>query len=120
MKIAGIIAEYNPFHHGHAYHILRTKELSNADYIIAIISGNFVQRGLPALLDKYLRCEMALSQGADLVLELPVAYATASAETFAMGAVSLLDKLGVVDILCFGSECGELEKLSYIYGPQKK
>ena len=120
MKIAGIVAEYNPFHHGHAYHILRTKELSNADYIITIISGNFVQRGLPALLDKYLRCEMALSQGADLVLELPVAYATASAETFAMGAVSLLDKLGAVDILCFGSECGELEKLSYLAGHLKE
>lgn len=114
MKVTGIIAEYNPFHKGHAYHIRRTRELTGADYIITVISGDYVQRGMPALMDKYLRCEMALSQGADLVLELPVAYATASAESFAMGAVSLLDKLGVTDFLCFGSECGDLEKLSYL------
>lgn len=112
MKVAGIIAEYNPFHKGHAYHIECTRKLTGADYIIIVMSGDFVQRGTPALLDKYLRCEMALSQGADLVLELPVAYATASAEFFAMGAVSLLDKLGVTDTLCFGSECGDLESLS--------
>lgn len=120
MKVAGIIAEYNPFHKGHAYHIERTRELTGADYIIAVISGDYVQRGTPALLDKYLRCEMALSQGADLVLELPVAYATASAESFAMGAVSLLDKLGVTDAVCFGSECGDLGKLSYLAGHLKE
>lgn len=116
MKVAGIIAEYNPFHKGHAYHIERTRELTGADYIITVMSGDYVQRGAPALLDKYLRCEMALTQGADLVLELPVAYATASAESFAMGAISLLDKLGVTDFVCFGSECGDLEKLSYLAG----
>lgn len=114
MKVTGIIAEYNPFHKGHAYHIKRTRELTGADYILAVISGDFVQRGAPALLDKYLRCEMALSQGVDLVLELPLAYAIGSAEFFAMGAVSLLDKLGIVDYLCFGSECGDIEKLSYL------
>ena len=120
MKVTGIIAEYNPFHKGHAYHIKRTRELTGADYIIAVISGDFVQRGTPALLDKYLRCEMALSQGADLVLELPLAYAAGSAEFFAMGAVSLLDKLGIVDYLCFGSECGDIEKLSYLAGNLKE
>lgn len=114
MKVAGIIAEYNPFHKGHAYHIKRTRELTGADYIITVISGDYVQRGAPALLDKYLRCEMALSQGADLVLELPLAYATGSAEYFATGAVSLLDKLGVVDFLCFGSECGDISRLSHL------
>lgn len=114
MKVAGIIAEYNPFHKGHAYHIDRTRELTGADYVIAVISGDYVQRGTPALLDKYLRTEMALTQGIDLVLELPLPYATGSAEFFAMGAVSLLDKLGVVDRLCFGSECGDIEKLSYL------
>lgn len=120
MKVAGIIAEYNPFHHGHAYHLQKTRELTGADYIIAVMSGDYVQRGMPALLDKYLRCEMALSQGVDLVLELPTAYATASAEFFAMGAVSLLDKLGVVDSICFGSECGDLQKLSYLAGRLKE
>lgn len=120
MKVAGIIAEYNPFHHGHAYHLQKTRELTGADYIIAVMSGDYVQRGMPALLDKHLRCEMALSQGADLVLELPTVYATASAEFFAMGAVSLLDKLGVVDSICFGSECGDLQKLSYLAGHLKE
>lgn len=112
MKVAGIIAEYNPFHKGHAHHILRTRELTGADYVVAVISGDYVQRGTPALLDKYLRCEMALSQGIDLVLELPLAYAAGSAEYFSMGAVSLLDSLGVVDFLSFGSECGDIGRLS--------
>lgn len=120
MKVVGIIAEYNPFHNGHAYHIKRTRELTGADYIIAVMSGDYVQRGMPALLDKYLRCNMALLEGADLILELPVAYATASAESFAMGAVSLLDKLGIVEFLCFGSECGDLNKLTYLSGHLKE
>lgn len=116
MKAVGIIAEYNPFHNGHSYHMEKAKELTGADYIIAVISGDFVQRGMPALLDKYLRCEMALRSGADLVLELPAAYATASAESFAMGAVSLIDKLGVADFLYFGSECGDIGMLSALAG----
>lgn len=114
MKVTGIIAEYNPFHNGHSYHLERARELSGADYIIAVMSGNYVQRGAPALLDKYLRCEMALSQGADLVLELPTLYATASAEAFAAGAVALLDLLGVADTLCFGSESGDIRKLEQL------
>lgn len=114
MKIAGVIAEYNPFHNGHQYHLEQTRALSGADYIIAVISGDFMQRGAPALIDKYARAEMALQNGADLVLELPVIYASGSAEFFAMGAVSLLDKLGCVDSLCFGSECGSLKSLSRI------
>lgn len=111
MKIAGIIAEYNPFHNGHAYHIQQTRELTGADYVVVVQSGNFVQRGAPAIVDKYCRTRMALLNGADLVLELPTAYACASAEGFASGAVSLLQGLGCVDILSFGSEQGNLALL---------
>lgn len=111
MKTVGIIAEYNPFHKGHAYQLSRAKACTGADYAVAVISGPFVQRGFPALADKYARAEMALRGGADLVLELPVFYAAGSAETFARGAVSLLESLGCVDFLCFGSECGDLKPL---------
>lgn len=114
MKITGIIAEYNPFHNGHRYHIEETRRITEADYIIAVISGDFVQRGAPAVTDKYLRTEAALRNGVDLVLELPLFYATGSAEYFAMGAVTLFDKLGSVDALCFGSECGSIGELSAI------
>lgn len=112
MKVLGLITEYNPFHNGHSYHIKKSKEITGADYVIIIMSGNFVQRGTPALCDKYLRTKMALLNGADLVIELPVSYATASAEYFSMGAVSILDKLGVVDFICFGSEDGNITHLS--------
>lgn len=112
MKTVGIIAEYNPFHNGHAYQIAKAKELTGADYAIIVMSGNFVQRGQPAIMEKSLRAEAALLCGADVVLELPVHYAAASAEYFASGAASLLDGLGVVDFLCFGSECGDIEPLS--------
>lgn len=111
MKITGLITEYNPFHNGHQYHIKTAKELTGADKIIVVMSGNFVQRGTPALLPKHLRAEMALRAGADLVVELPVFYACASAEFFAYGAVSLLHALHCVDVLCFGSECGNLSLL---------
>ncbi len=111
MKVTGIIAEYNPFHNGHKYHIETARSITGADYIVVVISGNYVQRGEPAIMDKYLRTKMALECGADLVLELPLPYATGSAEYFAAGAVSLLNKLGVVDYLCFGSECGDASKL---------
>ena len=111
MKVNGIIAEYNPFHNGHKYHLEEAKKNTDADYTIIIMSGNFTQRGAPALIDKYTRAEMALQNGADLVIELPMYYASSSAEYFATGAVSLLDKLGVVTNLCFGSECGNLEIL---------
>ena len=112
MKTVGIIAEYNPFHNGHAYQISMAKKMTGADYCIVIMSGSFVQRGTPAIMDKYTRAQSALENGADLVLELPVYYATSSAEYFASGAVALLDKLGVTDTLCFGSECGDIEVLS--------
>ena len=109
MKIAGIIAEYNPFHTGHAYHIQKTRELTGADYIIVVLSGDFVQRGAPALYSKHLRTRMALLGGADLVFELPSTHACESAEFFAQNAVGLLDGLGCVDVLSFGSESGTIE-----------
>ena len=111
MKTVGIIAEYNPFHRGHAYHLQKAKELADADYAVVVLSGDFVQRGGPAIVDKYLRAEMALRSGADLVLELPISYATGSAEAFAQGAVSVLEAVGCVDALCFGSEAGGLSAL---------
>lgn len=114
MKVNGIIAEYNPFHNGHSCHLNTAKESTGADYTIIAMSGNFMQRGAPALLDKYKRAEMALRSGADLVLEIPTYYAASSAEYFAMGAVTLLDKLGVVTHLCFGSECGNTAILGRI------
>lgn len=111
MKVTGIIAEYNPFHQGHAYHLARARELTGADRLLVVMGGNFMQRGEPAIVDKYARAEMALKNGADLVLELPAAAATGSAEYFAEGAVELLDASGVVDALCFGSELGKLAPL---------
>lgn len=111
MKIAGITAEYNPFHKGHAYQIAETRARTGVQYVIAVMSGDFVQRGAPAVFDKYLRAEAALAGGADLVLELPAVYACASAEFFAAGAVSLLDALGCVDVLSFGSELGDRKLL---------
>lgn len=113
MKTVGIIAEYNPFHNGHAYQLAKAKEITGADYCIVVMSGNFVQRGIPAMMDKSLRTKAALQSGADLVIELPVYYATSSAEYFASGAVALLDKLGVTDSICFGSECGNIQVLSH-------
>lgn len=114
MPVNGIIAEYNPFHNGHKYQLEESRRLTGADYTIVVMSGDFVQRGAPALVNKRLRAEMALRCGADLVLELPVLYATASSEYFAAGATALLDKLGVVTHLCFGSECGEIQGLKRI------
>ncbi len=111
MKTVGIIAEYNPFHNGHFFHLAKAKEITDADYCIVIMSGNYVQRGIPAVMDKVLRTRAALMCGADLVIELPVHYSSASAEYFAGGAVSLLDRLDVTDCLCFGSECGQIESL---------
>ena len=111
MNVTGIIAEYNPFHRGHKYQINYCKKELQADYVIVVMSGDYVQRGTPALLPKHLRAEMALRCGADLVLEMPVSVSTASAETFAMAGVSILDNLHVVDQLCFGSEYGEVSAL---------
>lgn len=111
MKIAAIIAEYNPFHNGHFYQLKETRRTLDADYVVILLSGDFVQRGAPALCNKYLRTKMALSCGADAVFELPVRYALSSADGFAGGAVRLLDQLGAVDFLSFGSECGEVRPL---------
>lgn len=114
MKIVGLIAEYNPFHNGHKYHIQKAKEITGADAAIVIMSGDYVQRGAPAIMPKRLRAEMALKCGAAAVFELPVCYATGSAELFAEGAVSFLESLGAVDFLCFGSECNDLDGLQQI------
>ena len=99
MKTAAIICEYNPFHNGHEYHIMQTRNITGADYVIAIMSGNYVQRGTPAVMDKKIRTKSALLGGADLVIELPLFAACSSAPDFAIGAVSLLHKLGVIDYL---------------------
>lgn len=107
MQVTGIIADYNPFHNGHAYQLAQARAQTGADYIIVVMSGNYVQRGAPAILEKHLRARMALEGGADLVVELPVCRSTASARDFASGAVGLLDALGVVTHLCFGSESGD-------------
>ena len=107
MKTAGVIAEYNPFHNGHKYQLDKIRQETGANYIIAAMSGDFLQRGVPAMTDKYRRTRMALSGGADLVLELPSMYATASAELFARGGVNLLASTGVVDVLCYGCEINQ-------------
>lgn len=114
MKVTGVIAEYNPFHNGHKLHLKKARQETGADYIIVVMSGPFTQRGEPALGDKYLRAQMALKNGADLVLELPCFFACASAPYFARGAVTLLDRLGIVDTISFGSECGDTAPLMEI------
>lgn len=112
MKTVGLITEYNPFHNGHLFHIERAKEVTGADTVIVVMSGDYVQRGTPSMMPKALRAEMALQCGASAVFELPVCYATGSAELFAMGAVSLLDSLNVVDAICFGSESNDIKGLT--------
>lgn len=114
MKVVGIIAEYNPFHNGHAYQIEKARELSGADYVVAAMSGNYVQRGFPAITDKFSRASMALSHGADLVFELPVLWATASAESFAAAGVALFDRLGFVDGISFGCETENFSLLTSV------
>lgn len=114
MKTIGIIAEYNPFHNGHAYQIAEIKKRTGAEFVVAAMSGNFVQRGAPAIVDKYTRTQMALSCGADLVIELPVLWATASAESFAMAGITLFEKTGCIDAICFGAETDHLPLLTGI------
>jgi len=114
MKVLGIVAEYNPFHNGHLYHLQESKKLINADCSVCVMSGNFTQRGDVALIDKWSRAEMALRNGVDLVIELPVVYSISSAENFAYGSMNILDKLGIVDCVSFGSETGELRILDSI------
>ncbi|HDK26896.1 MAG TPA: nucleotidyltransferase [Candidatus Atribacteria bacterium] len=111
MKILGIIAEYNPFHNGHLYHLSEAKKVTQADYTVAVMSGNFLQRGEPAIINKWIRAEMALNSGIDLVIELPFAFSTQDANGFAFGAVKLLDSLQIIDYLCFGCETADLDVL---------
>ena len=114
MRIVAIISEYNPFHKGHKYHLEMAKEISSSNYAIAIMSGSFLQRGEPALFDKWSRAKMAVLNGVDLVIELPVIYSCQPAENFAYGAMKILDSLNIVDCLCFGSETGDIDKLKNI------
>ena len=114
MNVSAIISEYNPLHNGHLYHISKTKEITSADAVICVMSGNFVQRGLPAIIDKWSRTKMALLNGIDLVVELPVIYSLSSAEFFSYGAVSLLNNIGVVNNICFGSEIGSIQVLMHV------
>ncbi|WP_342430494.1 nucleotidyltransferase [Neobacillus sp. FSL H8-0543] len=107
MKAVGIIVEYNPFHNGHSYHLQAAKEVAQADIVIAVMSGNFLQRGEPALVSKWYRTKMALLGGVDIVIELPYQFASQKAETFANGAISILDAIGC-QALCFGSESGNI------------
>ena len=111
MKTLGIVTEYNPFHKGHAYMIEEAKKKAGADRVVVVMSGSFVQRGEPAIFDKWTRTEAALMNGVDMVLELPVLFAAANAETFARAAVRILEETGIVDVLCFGSESGDLHSM---------
>lgn len=113
-KVLGIIAEYNPFHNGHLYHLEASKKLTDADYTVAIISGNFTQRGSTSIVDKWSKTKMALENGIDLVIELPVLYSISSAENFADGAIKILNSLGIVNYLSFGSETSDISVLSNI------
>ena len=114
MKTVAIIAEYNPFHKGHIYHLNKALEITDADCSVAIIGGNFLQRGQAAMWDKYTRAAMCLSSGIDLALELPFPYATGSAMDFSMGAIGILENLGSIDYLCFGAENADINVLSEI------
>lgn len=114
MKSVGVIVEYNPFHNGHYYHIQETKKVTGANLVIAVMSGNFLQRGEPALVSKWNRTKMALEGGVDVVIELPYVFATQKADIFAYGAVSLLEALDV-DSLCFGSEDGNTRSFELTY-----
>lgn len=111
MNITGIVAEYNPLHKGHEYHIKCSKDITESDGIVGIMSGNFVQRGMPAIIDKWNRTKAALLSGVDLVVELPTLYAISSAEFFAFGSISLLNNLGGINNVCFGSELGDINAL---------
>ena len=109
--ILGIVSEYNPFHNGHLMHLQKSKELTHTDFTIAVMSGNFVQRGDTSIVDKWTKAEMALKSGVDLVIELPTLYAISSAENFADGAIKILNSLGIVDYVSFGSDIGEITPL---------
>lgn len=111
MRTVGLITEYNPFHNGHLHHLQESLNAAEADVSVAVMSGHFLQRGEPALVDKWVRTEMALAAGVDVVVELPLPWAGSSAPDFARGGVQALNALGGINALCFGSEMGELEPL---------
>ena len=113
-KVLGIVAEYNPFHNGHLYHLQKSKELTGCDYSVAVISGNFTQRGSTSIIDKWSKTEMAILNGIDLVIELPTLYAISSAENFADGAIKILNSLGIIDYISFGAETDNIEVLENI------
>ena len=113
-KVLGIISEYNPFHNGHLYHLEQSKKITGANYTIAIMSGNFTQRGSTSIIDKWSKAEIALNCGIDLVIELPLLYSISSAENFADGAIKILDSLKIVDYLSFGAETSEIDNLDKI------
>ncbi len=113
-KVIGIVAEYNPFHNGHLYHITKSIEQTNSDYVVCVISGNFVQRGNTSIIDKWTKAKMAMANGADLVIELPTVYSTSSAENFAEGAIKILNELGIVDTISFGMETSDISTLNNI------
>ena len=112
--IAGLITEYNPFHNGHLYHAEMAKEITKADYTVSIMSGNFLQRGSMAILDKYKRAECAANSFVDCVLELPFLFATGSADDFSFGACHILNSMNCVTHLVFGAECDDIKKMSYL------
>ena len=114
MKICAIICEYNPFHNGHLYQLNLARELSGADAVLCIMSGNFVQRGENAILDKYTRAKHALKAGADIVIELPTVFATSPAELFATGAIHILSSIPAVKTLCFGAENADNRRKNFL------
>lgn len=113
-NVLGIVAEYNPFHNGHLHHLIESQKLTDSDYTIAVMSGSFTQRGDVSIIDKWSKAQMAIENGVDLVIELPTIYAISSAENFASGAIKLLDSLGIVDFVSFGSECNNISILSEV------
>ena len=113
-KVVGIIAEYNPFHNGHAYHIQKTKEQTGADFVVAVITGNFTQRGNTSVINKWEKAKMAINGGVDLVIELPTIYSISSAENFSSGAIKILNNIGIVDSISFGMEADDISSLNNI------
>ena len=113
-EVLGIIAEYNPFHNGHLYHIQKTKEQTGAKFVVCVMSGNFVQRGNTSIVDKWTKAKMAIANGVDLVIELPTIYSVSSAESFAQGAIKILENLGIVDTISFGTETNDFAALNNI------
>lgn len=113
-RVLGIVAEYNPFHNGHLYHLEKSKQDAECDYAVAVMGGNFTQRGSCSLIDKWSKAKMALLNGVDLVIELPVLYSVSSAENFAEGSMKILDSLKIVDKVSFGAECSDVSILNEI------